>query len=528
MESIFLKEAFLGAMSREIRTTLTTVTGYHHQLLETALAPEQRRLAEQAHLSTETLLSLVNDLTDYSRMHAGGFKLDIMEFDLRTAIEDAVDDAAQRAYGMGCEIHLLIHASVPETVQGDPARLRRVVVNLANAALDNACSAEMVLSVRTVEEHGSRVAVRFEITGFGIGLAPGKLQQLFLPFTSPESVAEWQFGRTGLDLAFSKQLVRMMGGQIGFSDGSGNGATFWFTVELTRCGTAISGKNAPAVSVEGMKVIVADPSPPGRAVVVHYLESMGIQCREFGYPEEVLRELSYDKNGSASWDACIIALQQVGETGSEIAGRLRNSDAVKSIPIVLITAIGNRGDALKMKDLGIAAYLTRPVRHYQLAECMRMIRKAGDRPVAPHDRRLITRHTIAEAKTVNRIRILLADDNAVNRRTIRTFLDRAGYACEVAENGADALNSLSRKPYDFIFLDCRMPVMDGFAAAQALRQTESAAGASKRIPVCGLAATDAAEERQRCMEAGMDDCLVKPFGKAECIAMVEKWIPSHR
>ncbi|MBN1309242.1 MAG: response regulator [Chitinispirillaceae bacterium] len=525
------KNVFFGIMSHEIRSALSGITGMHNLLYETALTSEQRGYVESVRASTETLLTLVNDLVDYSLIEAGELRFDDIEFDLRIAVEEAMETVACRGLEKGSEVHTLIHASVPQTVRGDPARIRQIIVNLGGNALDFSESGEVVLSVRAIEEIADRVAVRFDITGFGIDLSAEQLQRLFQPFSQPETVTAWKYGRTGLGLALSKQLAQLMGGHIGFSSVAGKGSTFWFSVELTKCPPPSQPAGAAAMSLEGMNILIADPSSSGRRVIVHYLEAMGCSCREFEHGEDILMYLAYSTAPPVTYDAMIVALQQVGEAGYQLATKIRNDDLVRSIPLVLVTATGKRGDAQKMKEIGAAAYLTRPLKQHDLIDCMRMIRRANEAATAgaaagaaaPARRPLITRHTIAEEMAGKRCRILVVDDNAVNRKSIKRYLDKAGYTCEVAENGADAVASFGRREYDLIFMDCQMPIMNGCDAVRSIRNSEARQPGRPPVPVCGMIAGPSKSEREQCIEAGMDDCIVKPFSRDDVIAMVEKW-----
>ncbi len=521
--------AFLELMSHEIRSALSRISGINNLMLETALTPEQRGYIETVQGSSETLLSLMNDLIDFSRIEAGELKLDEIEFDLRTAIDGAMESVAYRAAEKGIEVHTLIHTSVPEMVQGDPARIRQIIVTLAGNAVRLSESGEVVLTVKTISEEPDRVVVRFNISEFGFRGDVDQIQLLFKPFSQSDFVASWKYGRIGLDLALSKRFAQLMGGNIGLSSIEDKGATFWFSVELTKRPPVLQTSIAPVQSLEGTNVIIIDPSASGRRILMHYLESMGCRCRDFERSTDALAEIS-DANGpKRKYDALIVALQQVGGAEYDALVRTRAHESLRSLPLVLLTAVGKRGDAQKLKEIGSAAYLTRPVKQSQLIECMRMLRSGAgiatgaDEAATPaQPRPLITRHTIAEERSGKKIRILVAEDNAANRKLIKKILDQAGYTCDLAENGADALNSFGKREYDLVFMDCHMPIMSGYEASRAIRSAETKRPGA-HVLICALVPGGAEHEREKCLEAGMDDVILKPLDHAEFIAKVEKW-----
>jgi two-component system, sensor histidine kinase and response regulator len=530
-ESYDPKNIFQGLMSHDIRSTLNEISGAGNLMAETALTTEQRNSLETIQSSTGTLLSLMNDLIDLSHIEAGEFTFDEIEFDLRTAVDEAIETVAHRAAFKEIEMHTLIHASVPETVKGDPARIRQIIVNLAGCVVGLSHSGEIVLTVEAISDELDRVVVRFTIAEFGCGIDENQLQLLFQPVSRPDIISSWKFGKTGLELALSKRFSQLMGGDIGCSSITGKKTTLWFSVGLIKCRPVPQQAAAPLSSLCGMKVIVVEPSASGRRIMAHYLESAGCTCDEFECCENFLEEITNANKAGPEIDAMIVALSQIAGAQYDALARIRRVEALPKIPLVLVTAVGKRGDVQKLREIGAVAYLTRPLKQYQLIETMRLVRgnanlsaQAPGNPFAltTQKSRLITRHTIAEGTVNKKFRILLADDNTSNRKTAKKILDNAGYVCDVAENGADALDAFGKKKYDLIFMDCYMPLMNGCDATTALRLAELRSPGT-HIPICAMIASTSPSDAEKCLEAGMDDVILKPFNHGDFIGMVEKW-----
>ncbi len=524
------KSAYIGLTSTEIRSTLTTITGIHTLLLETTLTAEQRAYIASAQEATNGVLSLVNDLADFSLIEAGEFSFDTIRFDLRTAIEEAMESIARKSADRTSEIHTLIHASVPDLVFGDPARIRRILSTLVETAGAFAPAGEIVLSVKTVEEEGDRIVVRFDINESGVGLTGEQLDNLMRSFSNPADVATLQYGRTGVGLALVKRLAQLMGGQIGLSNTGGRGSTFWFSIGLTKCPDQQRADDDYRQSLDGMKVLVVDPGTTGRSILIQYLGLAGCTCKSYGHWEELLDDAGAGRIAAETFDAVILSMPEVGEDGNRTAARLRAFAPLTHLPMVLITAIGQRGDARMLQNLGVAAYLTRPLKQRQLVECLRLLRYGGKKDAAAGKnsgmRSLITRHTIAESDANRKVRILLADDNAANRKKVRKMISAAGFGCDVAENGVDAVGSFGRKSYNLILMDCEMPILNGYDATRIIRKEETARGSTIPIPVCGMIAGGGGDETARCREAGMDDTITKPLSPEPLLALLKKWVRS--
>ena len=549
-----VKASFLATVSHELRTPMNGVIGMTDLLMDTEPSEEQQSYIQPIRQCGEVLLNLINDILEYGKIEAGKLELECIDFNLRTTVEDVLNQFAERAETKGLEITGLVHAAVPTGLRGDPGRLRQILTNFVGNAIKFTERGDVTIQAFLEKDLADAVVVRFEITDSGIGIPPEVQARLFQPFTQADSSTSRKYGGTGLGLAISKQLAEQMGGSVGIVSQPEHGSTFWCTARFIKQPTS-SLAIVPSAELTGRRVLIVDDNESNRIILHHLVTGWGMVDDQAQDAASAIALIEQQAGKGLSYDVAIVDMLMPGKDGLQLAKELKIHPVGSRVRLVILTSLIQRGHAELARQAGFLAYLTKPIRHDQLSNCLRTVlgmpglvsEKTLTTVTAPAPP-LITQHTLAEIESAPRIQV--AEDNLINQKLTVRILEKLGYQSDVVGNGQEALAALAQNSYALVLMDCQMPLLDGLEATRLIRENErrqwsmvngqssgkDAAESSlplandqlpmtfSHIPIVALTANAMSGDRERCLAAGMNDYLTKPVRKKDLKGILDRWI----
>jgi two-component system, sensor histidine kinase and response regulator len=511
------KSRFLANMSHEIRTPMNGVLGMAELLLHTGLTPKQQSLAHTVHRSGSALLDIINDILDFSKIEAGKLELEQIEFNLRHTVEEAVELLAEQAARKHLELTCLISADVPDCLRGDPVRLRQILLNLISNAIKFTSQGEVAVTITLLSEALSTVTLKCTVIDTGIGIPPSAHERLFEAFSQADGSTTRRFGGTGLGLAIVKQLTHLMGGEVGIASSSDRGSTFWFTAKLER-GAESFPLPSDSQDLTGAHILIVDDHPANRQILDAHLRRWGatVTIADSGAAAMILLRQAVQLGSPV--DIALLDIHMPGMDGMALAKAITSEPAFQPITLVALSSVDGLFEETGTEAKLFHTWVRKPIREALLKNCLTRIRM-GILLTSSSER--------AEAQPEAiplKARILLTEDNPVNREVTIGMVDLLQCAVTLAATGREAVEAATQTAFDLILMDCQMPEMDGFTATTTIRRQEADRGTRRHVPIIALTANAMEGDRARCLAAGMDDYLAKPFTLTQLKAVLTRWL----